>query len=1004
MKYEAFISYRHGGIDGKVAARVQQIIEKYRIPSGIVKRVGKKRIGRVFRDSDELQAGSDLSALIREGLDEAEWLIVIASKRYNESVWCLEEIEYFLQIRGREKVLVILVDGEPNESFPKALTEIERDGEMVSIEPLAVDVRGGSESEVMKTLHRERFRFLSSMLGVSYEDLRQRQRERTLRRAVAMIGTAFVVLGVVIGVIVFKNIQLNEAYVALDYSNQETLRGESYYLSEYADEAFADGDRRTAMMLALEAMPEDMENPDRPYVPRAMRSLTQALGVYDYTAGFRTKAFFETDGETYDVRTMLNDNGDRILIESYYYAAGNLLDRNVRVVTMEGKELVSFGESSINLSAYHAGSRGAILSADGEKLLYLGEDGLRCVRIDSGEEVFSGDPADELIVSPDGKTIATIDYENGRLKTYDDNGVAVINCDLGQEMNFMLEQISPDSREIALTANTEEVFGIVTIELSTGQSGFISMPGPCSFVRYIDNDRLCFLLSDPGDGLKHIVKYDKKIGDQGYLCNADWDMQTITLTDRESCYYYHENTVYEVDCNSKKGKNKWEYVFPSEVVSVGYGEGVLGVSCRDGSVSFFEEAGKRKIHAESGGRNPAYLLDVKKDIVTSRDYWGRNVRVYENNTNKSSSSGLADVTSLVLDSDEQKPEKWYTCTTNGECVALSFHNGAVDKLSVFNTEDMTKSAGRTLQDMGYGSIENKTVDVRNSSYVSVEDFDSYRVTHFLSEDLREVYSFDENDGYYYYSEDGETLWLSQKGKMSVIDAISGETVSEESLPAGMNRGVEMTDNYVFGNDNEVLIRNRNGEDAARIPDSVLYACNRDRDLIVVRDAEGRNCRVIRVSDQKVLCDDESGIYSNSTFFGDNKYFLMDYQVVYDMDTWEQVLDLSDISSSVYGVQTCQDIPYFVVWCREDDSSVRGGTGGTNIAYLYEKDGSGEIVGDIPNFVTLSPSGEAVVFDGEDTLYRFPLLTVDEVKSRAFGLVGNDEFTDEQREKYHLFVR
>ncbi|MBR4759888.1 MAG: toll/interleukin-1 receptor domain-containing protein, partial [Lachnospiraceae bacterium] len=224
MKYEAFISYRHGGLDGKVAEQVQKEIERYRIPSKIAVKCGKKRVGRVFRDSDELQASSDLSAIIRESLDESEWLIAIVSERYNESPWCTEEIEYFAKLRGREKIIVILVSGEPDDVFPKVLTEIEKDGNIVHVEPLAVDLRGGSEREVRKRIKIERFRFFSSMLGVDYDDLRNRQRERRMRRMLVMLSSAFIIFSSIIGIITFKNIQLNKAYDALDESNQNTLR------------------------------------------------------------------------------------------------------------------------------------------------------------------------------------------------------------------------------------------------------------------------------------------------------------------------------------------------------------------------------------------------------------------------------------------------------------------------------------------------------------------------------------------------------------------------------------------------------------------------------------------------------------------------------------------------------------------------------------------------------------------------------------------------------------
>ena len=43
MKYAAFISYRHGGIDEKVGMQIQHDLERYKIPSKIAKSIGEKK-------------------------------------------------------------------------------------------------------------------------------------------------------------------------------------------------------------------------------------------------------------------------------------------------------------------------------------------------------------------------------------------------------------------------------------------------------------------------------------------------------------------------------------------------------------------------------------------------------------------------------------------------------------------------------------------------------------------------------------------------------------------------------------------------------------------------------------------------------------------------------------------------------------------------------------------------------------------------------------------------
>ena len=121
-----------------------------------------------------------------------------------------------------------------------------------------------------------------------------------------------------------------------------------------------------------------------------------------------------------------------------------------------------------------------------------------------------------------------------------------------------------------------------------------------------------------------------------------------------------------------------------------------------------------------------------------------------------------------------------------------------------------------------------------------------------------------------------------------------------------------------------------------------------------------------------------------------------------MDSWEMVLDLSEISNGVYGVQTTDDLPYFVVWCQDSDSSGNTRGGGANIAYLYSKDGTGEIVAVIPNYVNMASDGRVIVYDGNDTLYKMPLYSVEESVEAAKKYVAEMELSEQQKESYHLF--
>lgn len=78
MKYKAFISYRHLEPDRTAAIEVHRMLEKYVIPRRL-RRDGEKRLGRIFRDEDELPLSGNLSESIQTALEESEYLIVACS-------------------------------------------------------------------------------------------------------------------------------------------------------------------------------------------------------------------------------------------------------------------------------------------------------------------------------------------------------------------------------------------------------------------------------------------------------------------------------------------------------------------------------------------------------------------------------------------------------------------------------------------------------------------------------------------------------------------------------------------------------------------------------------------------------------------------------------------------------------------------------------------------------------------------------------------------------------
>jgi hypothetical protein len=171
MLFAAFISYKHTEPDRKWAAWLHKKLETYRVPRGIpAPQLGTRRIGRVFRDDEELAAG-DLSGAIKAALASSEYLIVVCSPSTPASDYVNQEIREFAALGRPDKILALLVSGEPSDSFPAALREC-------APEPLAADVR----TNTVRSRNQAFLRIMAALLNCTFDQLAQRERQRTKRR------------------------------------------------------------------------------------------------------------------------------------------------------------------------------------------------------------------------------------------------------------------------------------------------------------------------------------------------------------------------------------------------------------------------------------------------------------------------------------------------------------------------------------------------------------------------------------------------------------------------------------------------------------------------------------------------------------------------------------------------------------------------------------------------------------------------------------------------------
>lgn len=243
-KYFAFISYKRE--DEEWAIWFHHELENYHLPTTLNGRDDLPTIFRpVFRDVDELKAGN-LPEQIYNALADSTYLIVICSPNSATSKWVNKEILDFIKIgqtKGIDNVKNIfpfIVNGTPHsknkseECFPKALLDLPQNHERI----------GGNVNESGRD--KAFVKVMAGMLpNVAFDELWNRYEHDKAEKE-------------------RKEREERERFLRI----QSRLVGEKVMSLQ--------NNTSLAQRVALEVLPKDLSNPNRPLTIEAERSLRQS--------------------------------------------------------------------------------------------------------------------------------------------------------------------------------------------------------------------------------------------------------------------------------------------------------------------------------------------------------------------------------------------------------------------------------------------------------------------------------------------------------------------------------------------------------------------------------------------------------------------------------------------------------------------------------------------------------------------------------------------------------
>ena len=187
-------------------------------------------------------------------------------------------------------------------------------------------------------------------------------------------------------------------------------------LSGYAREALDAGNVDTAVDYAMQVLSEkpSLLTPKEP--AGAGRVLTEALGVYDFSGNYRAKGILTLPSELLGLQ-LAPDGSTAVCISSGLASVADMDNLEVR---ME----LPLAASALSEVRY----------LDSDRIVYAGETGIRCVKLSSGAEIWSGQPATAVRVSEDGSTAVSVYKEDREAVLYDaEQGTVLRTIDFGEK-------------------------------------------------------------------------------------------------------------------------------------------------------------------------------------------------------------------------------------------------------------------------------------------------------------------------------------------------------------------------------------------------------------------------------------------------------------------------------------------------------------------------------------------------------------------------------------------
>lgn len=408
---------------------------------------------------------------------------------------------------------------------------------------------------------------------------------------------------IVVSSVLFATLFLTGCVCSFIGLKQMEQRQESLVLAEYSAGALARGDVTGAISLALQALPDGKSILEAPVTAQAQRALTDALGVYDLSDGFKAHDVVELPSSPF--KLAVSPEGSRFAVTYAYEAAIYDIESCGRIAVLP-----------ICMSAL-----ADVVFVDESHLVYAGDSGVTYYDLDNQKVLWTGENATTLALSGDGSTVAAVDRDDSRAGVYRiADGIKTADCSFdSRHLSVAANDIFADPMDDIFTLNQDgsrlavsfSDGGLSIYDLNDSQNNIVIYENS-DFERFTGGfcgEKFAFTAGKGGESILGIVDISDGVLQEGYRSGNPLLLQAdgngISLSDGNLLVELNPETFVETEL---------AYAKNADITGFSVGNEYVVTATDDNCFSFYDK-GAHLLSSESCEENCDFVMMMDKYAV-----------------------------------------------------------------------------------------------------------------------------------------------------------------------------------------------------------------------------------------------------------------------------------------------------------------------------------------------------------------------------------------------------